>query len=81
VLRHAQTTCRCSDKAGGRVFEPLEHPRQPPFQDRAFDLRDVPVQDEQPDVAKRVVGEKGHRRRVVVRARRPLGAQIAYGAF
>ena len=52
----------------GEFFEGLKHGRQPSFQQRAFDLHDIPGPDEKRDLADGVVGEECDGGRVIVGA-------------
>jgi hypothetical protein len=51
-----------------KFFEASEDLRQPGFRHRPFDLHDVPVQDEERNLAEGVVSEKCHGRCVIVGA-------------
>ena len=51
-----------------QLFEGLEHGRQPGLQKRAFDLHDIPVQNEKRDLADAVEREECHGRRIIVGA-------------
>jgi hypothetical protein len=70
---------RAPQASKGELFQAPKYRWKPGLQHRAFDLRDVPVEDEELDAPDRVSGEIGDCRRIIVGS--GLGSGVDDGEY